>query len=45
MAKAKGEGSPLYLPGWDNEEHVRIVLDGMKLVASDLGLDGRLAPQ
>jgi hypothetical protein len=25
MAKSKGEGSPLYLPGWDNEEHVRIV--------------------
>ena len=24
MAKSKGEGSPLYLPGWDSEEHVRI---------------------
>ena len=24
MAKSKGEGAPLYLPGWDNEEHVRI---------------------
>ncbi len=26
-------------------EHVRIVLDGMKLIAADLGLDGRLAQQ
>ena len=26
-------------------EHVRIVLDGMKLIAADLGLDGRLARQ
>ena len=25
MAKSKGEGSPLYLPGWDSDEHVRIV--------------------
>jgi hypothetical protein len=24
MAKSKGEGSPLYLPGWDSEEHVQI---------------------
>jgi hypothetical protein len=24
MAKAKGEGPPLYLPGWDSEEHVQI---------------------
>jgi hypothetical protein len=24
MAKSKGEGSALYLPGWDNDEHVRI---------------------
>jgi predicted hydrolase (HD superfamily) len=29
--------------GVDTWEHVRIVLDGMKLVAADLGLDGRLA--
>ena len=24
MAKSKGEGIPLYLPGWDSDEHVRI---------------------
>lgn len=29
--------------GIDLWEHVRIVLDGMKLIAADLGLDGRLA--
>ncbi len=29
--------------GIDLWEHVRIVLEGMKLIASDLGLDGRLA--
>ena len=29
--------------GLDLWEHVRIVLEGMKLVAGDLGLDGRLA--
>ena len=29
--------------GIDTWEHVRIVLDGMKLIAADLGLDGRLA--
>lgn len=29
--------------GIDLWEHVRIVLEGMKLVAADLGLDGRLA--
>ena len=29
--------------GLDTWEHVRIVLEGMKLVAGDLGLDGRLA--
>ncbi len=29
--------------GVDLWEHVRIVLEGMKLVAGDLGLDGRLA--
>ena len=29
--------------GLDTWEHVRIVLDGMKLIAGDLGLDGRLA--
>lgn len=31
--------------GLDTWEHVRIVLDGMKLIAADLGLDGRLAQQ
>jgi predicted hydrolase (HD superfamily) len=31
--------------GVDVWEHVRIVLEGMKLVAGDLGLDGRLARQ
>ncbi len=29
--------------GLDTWEHVRIVLEGMKVVAGDLGLDGRLA--
>ena len=29
--------------GLDTWEHVRIVLEGMKLIAGDLGLDGRLA--
>ncbi|MCX7707884.1 MAG: HDIG domain-containing protein [Anaerolineae bacterium] len=29
--------------GVDLWEHVRIVLEGMKLIAADLGLDGRLA--
>ncbi len=29
--------------GIDLWEHVRIVLEGMKLIAADLGLDGRLA--
>jgi putative nucleotidyltransferase with HDIG domain len=29
--------------GLDTWEHVRIVLEGMKLVAGELGLDGRLA--
>ncbi len=29
--------------GLDTWEHVHIVLDGMKLIAGDLGLDGRLA--
>lgn len=29
--------------GVDTWEHVRIVLEGMKLIAADLGLDGRLA--
>jgi putative nucleotidyltransferase with HDIG domain len=31
--------------GLDTWEHVRIVLEGMKLAAADLGLDGRLAVQ
>jgi putative nucleotidyltransferase with HDIG domain len=42
ISRADIEGSAAEL-GIDLWEHVGVVLDGMKLIAGDLGLDGRLA--